>query len=305
MEAVIAGLVKPGHNALVVDNGYFAERIIDCIQKYGGNATPLKLNWGTPVSEEQLCLELGKKDYDLVFVVHAETSTGMLQGNMKKLGEEAHGHGALFIADMVTSLGGLPVQTLYNDVDAAWSGNQKNINGPTGISPVVFRQRALDSLNPSSETKSWYFDPDKLRKYWKEGGGARSYHHTAMGPLLFGLDAALDIVLEEGIEARARRLFENAELLQTGLENLGFSYVVINPQDRLPNLHAVRVPEGINEATLRTKLLDEHNIEIGGGLGEFAGKIVRIGIMGQYSSPERVRLLLDTIAQELPNSRAA
>jgi len=227
--------------------------------------------------------------------VHAETSTGVLQP-LDEAGRIARENDALFIVDTVTSLGGVDVRTDEWLVDASYSGTQKNLSVPPGLSPVTANDRALDVLrNRKTKVPSWYFDFSMIEKYW---GSERVYHHTAPVSMMCGLNEGLKIIAEEGLEARFQRHRENHEFLRDELSKIGIEYLV-SPQYRLPNLNAVVVPEGVDEKKVRSALLKEYNIEIGAGLGELAGKVWRIGLMGHTSRKENVETLIDALKKEL------
>lgn len=296
MQTLVANLTEPGDNVLVVVNGVFGGRIADCTKRVGGNVATIDLEWGTTISPERLTEELAKEHYNAVWVVHAETSTGALQPHMHALGNIIHNHGALFLVDAVTSLGGIEVKLLEWDADAAYSGTQKCLSVPPGLSPVALRSRALKKLNGrKTPVPSWYFDLQAIRKYWDAGEQKRAYHHTAPINNIYGLHCGLRLLLEEGLDTAFKRHKDNAAILQKGLEGMGFRYIVEDPSQRLPMLHAVYAPDGVDEAKLRKNLMDQYATEIGAGLGKFAGEAVRIGLMGYSSSKAKTRKLVSNI----------
>jgi alanine-glyoxylate transaminase/serine-glyoxylate transaminase/serine-pyruvate transaminase len=297
METLVANLVDPGDKVAVVTNGVFGGRIADTVSRFGGHVVPIELEWGTVVSPEQVEDTLSREKYQALFVVHAETSTGAHQPQMKEIGTIAHQHDALFLADTVTSLGGTAVKIDEWGVDAAYSGTQKCLSVPPGLSPITLNERAMEKLG-KRKANSWYFDLGMIEQYWNEGT-QRTYHHTAPVNMIYALHEGLRVILAEGLEARWGRHRRNALALEAGLEAMGFTYVVREKQQRLPMLHAVNLPEGLEEAKLRKEIRAEHNIEIGGGLGKFSGKAWRVGLMGHASTEEKVEKLLVVIGESL------
>ena len=222
-------------------------------------------------------------------IVHAETSTGVLQP-LEEISKMTKDAGALLVVDAVTSYCGTDLKVDEWGIDALYSGSQKCLSAPPGLSPVTFSQDAVDVLdNRKTKVQSWFLDLTMVKNYWS--GAKRAYHHTAPISAMFAMREALRIVLEEGLENRFARHRKNHELLRDGLEGLGFEFLV-EKQYRLPMLNAVRIPEGVDEALVRKRLLDEYNIEIGGGLGPYAGKIWRIGLMGESATPNHVNMLM-------------
>lgn len=296
MEAMVCNLVEPGDPVLVCINGYFGSRIADMAERYGGIVHRLELPWGEVFTKDDIDAALGEHPAKLVALVHAETSTGALQP-MEGIGDIVHEHNALFCIDCVTSLGGAPVKIDEWGVDAAFSGTQKALSCPPGLAPLTFGQRAIDKLaSRKSRVANWYLDLGMLEKYW---GGDRTYHHTAPITMNFALREALRLVLEEGLDARFTRHFENAQYLWEKLEQLGFTLCVCQ-QNRLPTLTTVNIPAGLDDKVLRGRLRDEYNIEIAGGLGIFNERVLRIGLMGYSSAPENVLTLAGAL-QEITN----
>lgn len=282
METTVANLVAPGARVLVVVSGYFGDRLAQMCERYGAAVTRLPVEWGRACDPSALEAALRETPADVVAMVHAETSTGVLNP-VQQLAAIAREHGALVLVDAVTSLGGHPLEVEAWGIDACYSCTQKCLGAPSGLSPVVFTPRALQRRVPC---RSFYFDLSLLEDYWLH----RKYHHTMSSALVYALDEALAIVEEEGLDARwARHERHHHALLET-LAPLGLS--VLPPAgERLWTLNAVTVPAGVNEAAVRRELLEAYNIEIGAGLGPLAGRIWRIGLMGTSSS-ERLVLLL-------------
>ncbi len=282
METAVANLVREGMRATVVVNGYFGDRLAQMCERYGAAVTRLQGEWGRAYDPEALRKALKADGADIVAMVHAETSTGVCN-SVRELAAVARDHGALTLVDAVTSLGGMPLDVGAWGVDACYSCTQKCLGGPSGLAPIVFGPRALEQR---VKCRSFYFDLSLLEDYWLR----RKYHHTMSSALLYALYEALAIVEEEGLDARWARHERNHRTLVSSFAELGLT--LLPPEsDRLWTLNAVRVPEGVDEAAVRTQLLEQYNIEIGAGLGPLAGKIWRIGLMGASSSPRLVLLL--------------
>ncbi len=295
MEAAFANFIEPGDSVVVAVCGYFGDRMAEIAARYGAEVRRLDVPWGQVYSAEQLEAELAKKPAKLLALVHAETSAGALQP-MAGLGDLAHRYGALLLMDCVTSLGGVPVEIDAWGVDIAYSGTQKCVGCPPGLSPFTVSPRAWDVLSQRrSPVPNWYLDLTLLAKYW---GPQRAYHHTAPISMIWALREALRMVQEEGLEARFARHRRNAELLWAGLEGLGLELHVPLAW-RLPSLTTPRVPPGVDELAVRQRLLSEYNIEIAGGLGALKGQIWRIGLMGHSSRRENVALLLAALGEVL------
>jgi alanine-glyoxylate transaminase/serine-glyoxylate transaminase/serine-pyruvate transaminase len=290
METVVANLVEPGKRVLVVVTGYFGDRLAQMCERYGATVTRLDVEWGRAATPDALKLALTKSPADIVALVHAETSTGVLNP-IDQLAAVARAHGALVIVDAVTSFGGHPLEVQAWDIDACYSCTQKCLGAPAGLAPVVFTPRALEKR---VKCRSFYFDLALLEDYWLR----RKYHHTMSSTLVYALDEALAIIEEEGLEARWRRHERNHLLLLRQLGELGLS--VLPPEgERLWTLNAVRVPDGVDEAMVRKRLLEDYGIEIGAGLGPLAGKIWRVGLMGASSAPRLVVLLTGALESVL------
>jgi alanine-glyoxylate transaminase/serine-glyoxylate transaminase/serine-pyruvate transaminase len=292
MEACIVNLVEPGDEVVVGVNGVFGTRLAEVVERAGGVAVRVEATWGTVVRAEQVEAALGAcRRPKLVALVHAETSTGAWQP-LPDAARLAHDHGALFLADCVTSLGGVPVEIDAWGVDAAYSGTQKCLSCPPGLAPVTFGARAREVLRTrKTRVQSWYLDVTLLEKYW---GEERVYHHTAPISMNYALREALRLVAEEGLPARFARHRRNHEALAAGLAALGLA-LAAEQGHRLPMLNAVTVPEGVDEARVRARLLNEHGIEIGGGLGPMKGEVWRIGLMGESSRAAHVLTVLGAL----------
>lgn len=295
MEAMLCNLIEPDDPFLICVNGYFGLRMVDMAGRYGAEVHQITRPWGEVFTPEEIDAALKQHPAKLVGIVHAETSTGALQP-IEGLAEIVHRHGALLLVDCVTSLGGVPVTVDAWDADAVYSGTQKALSCPPGLAPLTFGDRALEKLhNRKTKVANWYLDLSMLEKYW---GSERTYHHTAPISMNFALREALRIVLEEGLEPRFARHRENAQMLWDGLKELGMELHVKEPY-RLPTLTTPLVPEGVDDAKLRGRLMNEFNIEISGGLGELKGKVLRIGLMGYSSSKQNVVTLLGALREIL------
>ncbi len=301
MEAVLGSLLEPGDRLLVCTAGFFGNRMAELAARMDASVSRLEQPWGEVFGADEIEAALRETKPRAVALVHAETSTGALQP-MDGVGELAHRHGALLVLDCVTSLGGVPVEIDAWGVDAAYSGTQKCLGGPAGLSPVTLGPRAVERMAARSRpAHSWYLDLDLLERYW---GGDHAYHHTVSAPLVYALRESLRLVLEEGLEARWARHRANAERLWRGLESLGLELHVA-PACRIPSLTTVRVPDGVDEAAVRTRLRDEYGIEIGAGLGPLKGRVWRIGLMGYGSQRSNVELLLAALGEILGRRSAS
>jgi len=290
METTVANLVGEGTRATVVVTGYFGDRLAQMCERYGASVTRLNVEWGRSCDPDALRAQLAATPADIVAMVHAETSTGVVNP-MRELAAVAREHGALTIVDAVTSLGGMPLEAGAWGIDAAYSCTQKCLGGPSGLAPVVFGPRALEKR---VKCRSFYFDLSLLEDYWLR----RKYHHTMSSTLVYALYEALSIVEEEGLDTRWARHERNHRALVASLAGIGLSMLPAE-SDRLWTLNAVRVPDGVDEAAVRKHLLDEFNMEIGAGLGPLAGKIWRVGLMGASSSPRLILLLRGALESAL------
>jgi len=292
METVLANLIEDGDDVVVAVNGAFGERIADASSRLGAKVHRVEAEWGRIVEPGRVEAALKSvRQPKLLAVVHAETSTGVYQP-VEELGALAHRYGALMVMDAVTSLGCVSVEIDRWQVDACYSCTQKGIGAPPGLAPVTFSERAMQAVRTRKQKcRSWYFDVALIERYW---GPDRLYHHTAPISMNYAIYEALRIVVEEGLEARFKRHAANAAALQAGLEAMGLE-LAAQPGYRLPQLTAVRVPEGIDDARVRADLLRIFNLEIGAGLGVFRGKVWRIGLMGESSRRENVMLVLNAL----------
>lgn len=291
MEAIFANLVEPGDKVLVCQNGLFSGRMVEMIEKLGGNVATIQKPWGEVFSKEEIAKKMDEEKPQFLALVHAETSTGAQQP-MDGIGEIAASHGALMIMDCVTSLAGTPVKIDEWGVDAAYSGTQKCLSVPPGLSPITISERASKKIaDRKSKIPTWYLDLSKVASYW---GSERAYHHTAPISMNYALHEGLREVCEEGLENRWHRHMENHLYLAERLGKMGFKFVAAK-ENRLPQLNAVYIPEQYNDAAVRSRLLEDFQIEIGGGLGEFKGKVWRIGLMGETSKKENVDRLIEAL----------
>jgi alanine-glyoxylate transaminase / serine-glyoxylate transaminase / serine-pyruvate transaminase len=304
MEACFVNLVEPGDTVVVCVNGVFGGRMKENIERCGATAVVVEDAWGTPIdpAKVEAALKAHPQAKALAFV-HAETSTGV-ESDAATLCAMAHERGALAIVDAVTSLGGIPVLVDGWGADAVYSGSQKCLSAPPGLSPVSFSDRAVDVLkNRKTKVQSWFLDLSLLTAYW--GGGAkRTYHHTAPVNALYGLHESLVMLHQEGLEASWARHRAMHEALKAGLEAMGLALPVAE-KARLPQLNLVSVPDGVDEAAVRAQLLARYGLEIGAGLGALAGKVWRIGLMGQSATPRHVMTCLTALEGVLAGKVAA
>ena len=289
MECCVVNLVEPGDEVVVGVNGVFGTRMAEVAERAGATVVRVEAPWGSVIRAEQLAAALARtRRPKLVGVIHAETSTGAWQP-MEEIAALARQHEALLLMDCVTSLGGAPVEIDGWGVDAAYSGTQKCLSCPPGLSPVTFGPRALEAIaRRKHKVQSWYLDVTLLQQYWGED---RVYHHTAPISMNYALREALRLVAEEGLDARFARHRRNHEALAAGLAALGLA-LAAEEGHRLPMLNAVTVPAGVDEARVRSRLLADDGIEIGGGLGPMKGRVWRIGLMGESSRRESVLAVL-------------
>jgi alanine-glyoxylate transaminase/serine-glyoxylate transaminase/serine-pyruvate transaminase len=303
METCFVNLLEPGDKVIVCQNGVFGGRMKENVERCGGTAVMVEDEWGTVVDPQKLEDALkANTDAKVVAFVHAETSTGA-QSDAKTLVELAHKHDCLTIVDAVTSLGGTPLKVDEWGIDAIYSGTQKCLSAPPGLSPVSFSERAADVVkNRKSKVQSWFLDLTLVMGYWG-GGGKRAYHHTAPINNLYGLHEALLILQEEGLENAWARHQHHHQALKAGLEAMGINFVV-KEGDRLPQLNAVTIPEGVDDAEVRGILLNDYNLEIGAGLGNLAGKVWRIGLMGHACNAKNVEYCLNALDEVLSKMNA-
>jgi alanine-glyoxylate transaminase / serine-glyoxylate transaminase / serine-pyruvate transaminase len=301
MEFCFVNLIEPGDEVVIGVNGVFGMRMADLAARCGAKVTTVESEWGRIIEVDQIVAALESVARPkLVAIVHAETSTGALTP-VPEIARIAHEAGALFLLDTVTSLAGCPVRIDDWGVDAVYSGTQKCLSCPPGLSPVSLSSRALEVASKRSvKVQSWYFDVNLLAGYW---GQDRVYHHTAPISMNYALHEALRLILLEGLEARWDRHRQNHLLLRQGLEDLGLG-ITSQSGHQLWQLNSVGVPSGIDEATVRKRLLAEFNIEIGAGLGPLKGRVWRVGLMGETSTEINVRVFLDALGRCLDRARA-
>ena len=297
MEAALMNLLEPGDRAVIAVNGVFGGRMADMAGRAGAEAVRVDAPWGEPVDVAAVEAALASGPAKVLAFVHAETSTGV-RSDAAALCALARRHGALSIVDCVTSLGGVPVDAAAWDADVLYSGTQKCLSAPPGLSPVAFSRRALDAVAArTTPVRNWLLDVSLLMAYWG-GEGGRTYHHTAPINALYGLHESLVALFEEGQQAVFVRHARMHEALVAGLEALGLEMLVA-PEHRLPQLNTVRVPEGVDEAAVRAHMLARWDLEIGAGLGPLKGQVWRIGLMGASASSWHVRLCLTALADAL------
>jgi alanine-glyoxylate transaminase/serine-glyoxylate transaminase/serine-pyruvate transaminase len=293
METCVVNLIEPGDRMVVCVNGVFGQRMADVAERAGASVSTIERPWGEVFDLDQVREALGKVRPKVLGIVHAETSTGAWQP-ASELGKLCHEFGTLLLLDTVTSLGGVPVEVDTWYVDAIYSGTQKCLSCPPGLSPVSFSERAVEAINGrKSKVQSWYLDMMMVQRYW---GEERFYHHTAPITMIYALREALRIVQEEGLERRWARHMRNHAALRAGLAALGITFAA-HEGHQLPTLNAVRIPPKIDDMATRKRLLTEFGIEVGGGLGDFKGKVWRIGLMGYGSRPNNVLLFLAALEQ--------
>ena len=292
MEACLTNLIEPGDTVIVGINGLFGTRMADISHRCGATVVPVEAPWGSTIDPEDVSRALADTRAKLVAIVHAETSTGVIQP-LTEVSRLAHDYGALLVVDAVTSLGGFPVDVDAWGIDAVYSGTQKCLSCPPGLAPLSFGERAVRALDGRrTPVQSWYLDLTMVRRYWE---AERFYHHTAPISMIYALREALRIILEEGLDARLARHRRNHLALVAGLGAIGLELLPAEGR-RLWTLNAVRVPAGVEELTIRRRLLAHYNIEIGGGVGELQGTIWRVGLMGESSTQNNVLLLLAALA---------
>jgi alanine-glyoxylate transaminase/serine-glyoxylate transaminase/serine-pyruvate transaminase len=290
LEAVVANLVEDGTRVLNVVNGYFGDRLSNVCARYGAQVARVEGEWGRAIDPDAVRAAIKRDGADLVAIVHAETSTGVLNP-VDQVAAIARDAGAMTMVDAVTSLGAMRVDVAGWGADACYSCTQKGLGGPSGMAPVVFSARAVERRVPC---RSFYLDLQLLEDYWVR----RKYHHTISATLIYALREALLVVEEEGLEARWERHRRNHLMLAAGLRAMGIG--LLPPEgERLWTLNAVVVPEGVNEAAVRKHLLERFGMEIGAGLGPLAGRIWRVGLMGSSSTPQLVLLFLAALEEAL------
>ncbi len=299
METCFVNLMEPGDKAIICQNGVFGGRMKENVTRLGGEAVMVQDDWGSAIDLDKVREAIAvHPDAKVLAFVHAETSTGV-RSDAEALCRLASEAGMLSIMDTVTGLGGIEVAIDQWGADAVYSGSQKCLSCTPGLSPLTISDRAAEVIrNRSHPVQSWFLDLNLVMGYWGNGDGKRAYHHTAPINALYGLHEALTILKEEGLEASFARHRLNHEALKAGLEAIGLS-LVVKEEDRLPQLNLVSVPEGVDEAAVRSTLLNDYHLEIGAGLGALAGKVWRIGLMGYASNPTNVRLCLSALQHAL------
>lgn len=296
METLFVNLIEEGDTVIIGVNGLFGMRMADVASRCGANVVELKAPWGEIIQPEQI--EEALKQHPqakLVALVHAETSTGVRQP-LEEISQIVHQYDALFVTDMVTSLGGCPTKIDKWGIDAAYSGTQKCLSVPPGLSPVTLGDRAIDVLNQrKTKVQSWYLDLTMIQNYW---GNERAYHHTAPISMVYALREGLRLIVEEGLENVFKRHERYGRALHKGLEAMGLK-LLVDEKYRLHQLTSVLIPNGIDDLKVRKQLLEKYGIEIGGGLGELKGRIWRIGLMGYNARQTNVTLLLSALEDVL------
>ncbi len=295
MEACVANLLEPGDGILVCVNGFFGDRIRQMAQRQGAEITVIEEEWGKPIDPQRVEAELKQRSYKLMAMVHAETSTGVLQPveDIVRLAKE---YDTMMMLDTVSSLGGIEIKVDEWGIDACFSCSQKCIGCAAGLSPITFSDRAVETVKKrKNPVNSWYLDISLIEKYW---GTERVYHHTSSSTLNYGLLEALLLIHEEGLEKRFARHLKNHKALVAGVEALGLK-MLVSPEYRLPTLNTVLIPEGVDDVKLRRYLLEKFKLDIGGGFGRLKGKVWRVGLMGYSSSADNVLFFIPAISRAL------
>jgi alanine-glyoxylate transaminase/serine-glyoxylate transaminase/serine-pyruvate transaminase len=295
MEACVTNLIEPGDRVLVCVNGYFGDRIRQMAERQEAEITVIEEEWGKPIDPDRVAAALKQNAYKLVALVHAETSTGVLQpvADIARLAKE---NGALMMLDTVSSLGGIEVKVDEWGIDGCFSCSQKCIGCPAGLAPITFSERALEAVKKrKNPVRSWYLDISLIEKYWSN---ERVYHHTSSSTLNYALLEALLLIHEEGLQNRSARHLKNHKALVAGVEALGLK-MLVSPQYRLPTLNTVIIPEGVDDIKLRRYLLEKFKLDIGGGFGRLKGKVWRVGLMGYSSSADNVLFFIPAISRAL------
>lgn len=297
METLFVNFLEPGDKAVVCVNGVFGTRMVDVASRCGAEVIEVKADWGTAINPADIDAALTEHpDAKLLAIVHAETSTGVLQP-MDEVAALSKKHNVMLLLDAVTSMAGVPVKLDEWGVDGCYSGTQKCLSCPPGLAPISVSERGLQLIqNRKTKPQSWYLDLSMVANYWTDGN--RAYHHTAPINMNYALHEALRLVLEEGLETRFKRHRKNSDYLWVELDKLGLERFV-DANISLPQLNVVKVPAGVDEAAVRARLLNEFGIEIGAGLGPMAGKIWRIGLMGESSHTVIIDQLIASLKQVL------
>jgi len=291
MESCFVNMINPGDKVLIIQNGYFGLRMENMCERLGADIDLLKFEWGKTVDVNAVEDKIKNSSYDIISVVHAETSTGV-KNDIEKMSETIPSN-AIFLVDAVTSLGTMNIEVDKWGIDAIYSCSQKGLSCPPGASPISFSQKAIDKMKERERLiPNWYLDMKEIIKYWD--GSQRAYHHTAPINMMYALYQSLLDVKEEGLEKVLIRHKQAHNSLVEGLENLGLD-MLVDSESRLPSLNAVKIPENVDDLFVRNALLKDYDIEIGGGLGPFAGKVWRIGLMGYSANEENVHKLLKAL----------
>jgi alanine-glyoxylate transaminase/serine-glyoxylate transaminase/serine-pyruvate transaminase len=295
MEACIANLLEPGDRALICSHGYFGDRIRQMAERHEAEITLIETEWGKPTDPQRVEDALKQADYKLLALVHAETSTGVLQP-MEDISRLAKEYDTMILLDTVSSLGGIELKIDEWGADACFSCSQKCIGCSAGLSPITFSDRAVEAVkNRKNPVRSWYLDISLIEKYW---GAERVYHHTSSSTLNYALLEALLLIHEEGLQKRFERHLKNHKALVAGVEALGLK-MLVEPAYRLPTLNTVVIPDGVDDAKLRSYLLEKFKLDIGGGFGLLKGKVWRVGLMGYSSSADNVLFFIPAISRAL------
>lgn len=301
MEAAVVNVIEPGDSMIVCVNGVFGARMVDVAQRAGAKVTKLERPWGEVFTPDDLKGALSSAKPKVVGIVMAETSTGAWQP-IEEISKLVHDAGAMLLVDTVTALGGVPVEVDRWNIDVIYSGTQKCLSCPPGLAPISFNDRALQVvLNRKTKVQSWYLDVNMLANYW---GQDRVYHHTAPINMSYALYEALQVIHEEGLESCFARHMLHHRALKAGLAAIGISYAA-QEGHQLPMLNAVKIPDGVDDAKVRSGLLQRFGIEIGAGLGAFKGKVWRIGLMGYGARSANVLLFLSALEQLLAEQKYA
>jgi len=291
MEAAFCNVIEEGDEVLVCVNGVFGQRMMDVVERCRGKLITVTADWGKIIPPEKVKDALEKGSPKIVAIVHAETSTGVLQP-LEEIGQMVREHKALFLVDTVTSLAGAPVKVDEWGIDICYSGTQKCLSCPPGLAPITFGEKAMEAIRKRKQkVQSWYLDMSMIERYW---GSERFYHHTAPISMIYALHEALRIIHEEGLEKRFQRHSTNSNALKAGLEAMGLK-LLAQEGYRAPMLTSVGIPEGIVDLNVRKKLLSDYLIELGGGLGDFKGKAWRVGLMGHSCTKKNVLYLLSSL----------
>ena len=295
MEACFVNLVEPGDSVLIVNNGLFCSRMVEVASRLGAVVDTVECPWGAPISVEAVKKQLAQKHYKILAVVHAETSTGV-NNPIAELGALVKDSDTLYLVDSVAGLGGVDVRVDEWGIDAFYSGSQKCLSAPPGLAPASFSDAAMDAMaRRKTKVPNWYLDVALIRKYWE--GNPRTYHHTGPINMYYGLHQAMDNLLTEGLEASFARHQAMHERLKEGMGKLGFKPYVT--EGAAPQVNLFMPPEGVDANTVRASLRKDHKIEVAGGLGALAGKVLRIGVMGEGARQEPVDRLVAAVAASM------